>query len=62
MDFHQNNKTSDRAAAGDASQRSGHRTIEAESLFAGAREVRLLYHNEEYRLSITRNGKLILTK
>lgn len=33
-----------------------------EELFAGRREVRLLFGNEEYRLRITRNEKLILTK
>jgi len=33
-----------------------------EQLFAGRRELRLLFGNEEYRLRITRNDKLILTK
>ncbi len=33
-----------------------------ESLFAGAREVKLTYGEQEYRLRITRNSKLILTK
>jgi len=33
-----------------------------ESLFAGAREVTLTYREQDYRLRITRNSKLILTK
>ena len=37
-------------------------TICVESLFAGAREVKLSYGEQEYRLRITRNSKLILTK
>ena len=37
-------------------------TLDAESLFAGGRELKLIYRDEEYRLSITRNSKLILTK
>ncbi len=36
--------------------------LDAEALFAGTREVRLIFRNEEYRLRITRNRKLILTK
>lgn len=36
--------------------------LNAESLFAGAREIRLVFQSEEYRLRITRNSKLILTK
>ena len=31
-------------------------------LFDGLREIRLSHKNEEYRLMLTRNGKLILTK
>ena len=40
----------------------GHIVVDAEQLFAGFHEVRLMYRNEEYRLRITRNSKLILTK
>ena len=36
--------------------------IDAERLFAGGNEVRLVHRGQEYRLSITRQGKLILTK
>ena len=36
--------------------------VQAAALFAGAREVIIEYGREEYRLQITRNGKLILTK
>ncbi|MCU0758823.1 MAG: hemin uptake protein HemP [Steroidobacteraceae bacterium] len=31
-------------------------------LFQGAREVRIQHHGVEYRLTETRQGKLILTK
>jgi hemin uptake protein HemP len=36
--------------------------LDVEVLFGGTRELRLIYHSEEYRLRITRNNKLILTK
>jgi hemin uptake protein HemP len=32
------------------------------ALFAGAQELRIEHHGQEYRLRETRNGKLILTK
>jgi len=38
------------------------RLLEAEELFRGQSEVRLLHRGQEYRLRITRQGKLILTK
>jgi len=41
---------------------SGLVVMDVESLFAGAREIRLIHDGQEYRLRITRNGKLILTK
>ncbi|MFZ0107329.1 MAG: hemin uptake protein HemP [Thiobacillus sp.] len=46
---------------------SGERTlpsgaIPTDFLFHGAREVLISHHGEHYRLRITRNGKLILTK
>ena len=37
-------------------------TVEAASLFKGTDEVRLLHRGQEYRLRVTRQGKLILTK
>ena len=37
-------------------------TLDAEVLFSGTRELKLIYRDEEYRLRITRNSKLILTK
>ena len=40
----------------------GRVVLDAAQLFGGARELSLMYGNEEYRLRITRNGKLILTK
>ena len=36
--------------------------IDAVSLLGGSREARLLYGDTEYRLQMTANGKLILTK
>ena len=38
------------------------RVVDCDQIFMGAREVRLLHGSEEYRLRITRNQKLILTK
>ena len=36
--------------------------IEANALLASSREVILVHNEQEYRLRITSNGKLILTK
>ena len=36
--------------------------LSTEQLFAGRQEIRLLHRGQEYRLRITRLGKLILTK
>jgi hemin uptake protein HemP len=49
---------------GDAqdSQRTLAQTIDAEVLFKGARELVLNYNGQSYRLRITAQGKLILTK
>ncbi len=38
------------------------RVIPSEELLQGQREVIILHAGEEYRLSLTRNGKLILHK
>jgi hemin uptake protein HemP len=38
------------------------RRVTSPELFAGAREVIIEHHGEEYRLRITKQGKLILTK
>jgi hemin uptake protein HemP len=38
------------------------RRIEVKELLGGAREAVLLHAHEEYRLRLTSNGKLILTK
>ncbi len=37
-------------------------TVETETLFAGRDEIRLLHRGQEYRLRMTKQGKLILTK
>ena len=42
--------------------RAPRRTIRSEDLLAGAREVVIVHNGEEYRLQVTRNGKLILIK
>lgn len=36
--------------------------IPSQALFQGARELHIHHGNEQYRLRITRSGKLILTK
>jgi len=36
--------------------------IPASTLFQGRQEIRIEHQGEQYRLRITRNGKLILTK
>lgn len=38
------------------------RVMTSEALFAERREVRILHRGEEYRLRLTKTGKLILTK
>ena len=37
-------------------------TLNAVDLFAGGTELKMVYKDQEYRLRITRNDKLILTK
>jgi hemin uptake protein HemP len=37
-------------------------TIDSHNLFAVSREIRINHEGEEYRLRITSNNKLILTK
>ena len=37
-------------------------SINRQQLFRAGREVIIVHHNEEYRLRITRQNKLILTK
>lgn len=37
-------------------------TLDTAQLFDGRSEVRLLHRGQEYRLRVTRQGKLILTK
>ena len=38
------------------------RVVTTEQLLGGAREIAIRHEGQEYRLQITRNGKLILTK
>lgn len=39
-----------------------HRVVTSEVLFSGARELVIKHAGEEYRLRLTNQGKLILTK
>ena len=41
---------------------TGPATLDTASLFAGRSEIRLLHRGQEYRLRVTKQGKLILTK
>jgi hemin uptake protein HemP len=38
------------------------KVVSSEQLMAGAREIAIRHEGQEYRLQVTRNGKLILTK
>ncbi|WP_073833076.1 hemin uptake protein HemP [Pseudovibrio exalbescens] len=40
----------------------GTQKIDSKALFKGTREVKIAHNDEEYRLTITKLGKLILTK
>ncbi len=42
--------------------RKGKRRLTSEALFEGSNEVVIVHAGEEYRLRITKNAKLILTK
>lgn len=53
---------SDPVGHGDGSAHERKRSIESWDLFRGGREVLILHLGQEYRLMITRNGKLILNK
>ncbi len=43
-------------------QPGGKPRLQAKILFSGSREVIIEHADEEYRLRLTKNGKLILTK
>ncbi len=53
---------SDGAAAHPAPRAPERRAVRSDDLFHGGREVVIVHRDEEYRLRITRAGKLILTK
>jgi hemin uptake protein HemP len=38
------------------------RTLDSRNLFGSEHEIRIAHEGQEYRLRVTRNGKLILTK
>lgn len=48
--------------APDTSQISGRKSVASAALFEGETEVFILHNGEQYRLRITRQDKLILTK
>jgi hemin uptake protein HemP len=52
----------DRAHAPAGPRREEIAIIDSERLFDGRTEIRVRHRGEEYRLRITRQGKLILTK
>ena len=37
-------------------------SVDAATLFGGSREIIIVHNGERYRLRVTQNGKLILTK
>jgi len=41
---------------------SGKPELKSDDLFSGTREIHILHNDDTYRLSITKQGKLILTK
>ncbi len=47
---------------GGASLESRRRVVKSDDLFQGRKELIIIHGREEYRLQITRAGKLILTK
>lgn len=52
-----------RGLSGDANRKTAsRRRVDSESLFMGAHELEITHKGEVYRLHVTRNEKLILTK
>jgi hemin uptake protein HemP len=51
-----------KAAPGDMQEPVSFPVVPVETILAGAREATLIHNNVSYRLRITSNGKLILTK
>lgn len=51
-----------RLPAGPGQQPPSQNGIPADLLFKGSQEILINHHGEIYRLRVTRNGKLILTK
>ena len=50
------------APRADAAAPPARRAVASDDLFQGLQELVILHRNDEYRLRITRAGKLILTK
>ena len=51
-----------RLPAGPGQQTASQNSIPAELLFHGSQEILINHHGEIYRLRVTKNSKLILTK
>jgi hemin uptake protein HemP len=58
-----NTKENNKKTAGNAETKTQTvPVLDTDELFKGGREVKLFHHRQEYRLRITKNEKLILTK
>jgi hemin uptake protein HemP len=56
------NEVDSRAPESDTKEASEPVTIRSEDLLRGASEVRIVHGNDVYRLRLTHNGRLILSK
>ncbi|MBI1284457.1 MAG: hemin uptake protein HemP [Thiobacillus sp.] len=59
---HPDTPGSDRLSLEPGQQAAASGAIPAEQLFKGVQEIRILHKGDLYRLRITRNDKLLLTK
>jgi len=55
-------ETTPRYESGESDLRTAGRVIEVRQLLCSSSEIRLRHNGQEYRLRLTRNNKLILTK
>jgi hemin uptake protein HemP len=58
----QPNASSSAPTSNDAAKHVPPLVVESATLFKGSDEIRLLHRGQEYRLRVTKQGKLILTK
>lgn len=52
----------DRRRTGEERPAEARKVVTSEQILGGAREIAIRHEGQEYRLQVTRNGKLILTK